>query len=298
MALIVSTILEGTLTPSIHGAINAEMGSDYVLKKYKNALALSRSGTQITIQSGAACIGGTIVTSDSSSYATIPTSSGSNYKGYLVLRLTMGAKLENANAEFKCIYGTSYPAVGSGTNNINQGDPVNNSGATRDIVLASYETTGTTVTSFVDSRGIATRKFEQIDYGYFKTINQVLSSNKILSLSKVSGGIGLSGTNIALEDGYYYEFFIEFMIRYTGWAYFGLTDTSGSSLPIGDSRGFTITPERVDVFSPKGITGVIDWSGGIKGISKQIQMRTFGVSDAPEVMAYSDILIKKYLVNG
>ena len=298
MAFIVSTIIKGTLTPEIHAAISKEMGEDFVLKGYKNALSVTRSGTTVTANSGAACIGGVVVTADSANYVNIPTSSGVNYKGYIVLRLKMGTEFSESSASLVAIYGTSYPSIGTGINTLNKGDVINNPAATRDIILASYETTGTTVTSFVDSRGIITRKFEQIDYGYFKPSNQTLTSNKILSLTKVSGGIGLSGTNIALEDGYYYEFFIEFMIRYTGWAYFGLTDTSGNSLPIGDSRGFTITPDRVDVFSPKGIAGVIDWSGGIKGISKQIQMRTFGVSDAPEVMASSDILIKKYLVNG
>ena len=121
-------------------------GANGVSNNYKNAMALSHSGNNITVQSGAVCIQGRFVEEDTSS--TIPVGTDTAF-----CKLVIEIDLDKQNTEselnqvaYKIIKGvSSYP-------NLTQTNIVKNNAGIYQYELARFKTTGTGITDFQDMR--------------------------------------------------------------------------------------------------------------------------------------------------
>lgn len=121
-------------------------GHNGVLQGYKNGMALSQSGFNITIASGAICVQGRFLEEDSTT--TVTASSTAAY-ARLVLEIDLdrvNTEQEFNQASFKIITDTTdYPAL-------TQTDIVNNVSGVYQYSLARFQTSINGISNFVDER--------------------------------------------------------------------------------------------------------------------------------------------------
>ena len=121
-------------------------GKDGISDNYKNGMALSYSGTDITIQSGAVCIQGRFVEEDT--YSTI---SAGNDVAFCKLVIEIDLDQQNTESElnqvnYKIIKGSNaYP-------NLTKTNIVKNNAGIYQYELARFKTTGNEITDFQDMR--------------------------------------------------------------------------------------------------------------------------------------------------
>ena len=121
-------------------------GTNGVSSNYKNAMALSYSGNNITVQSGAVCIQGRFVEEDTSS--TIPVGTDVAFCK-LVIEIDLdkqNTESELNQVEYKIIKGANaYP-------NLTQTNIVKNNAGVYQYELARFKSTGNGITDFQDMR--------------------------------------------------------------------------------------------------------------------------------------------------
>lgn len=121
-------------------------GANGISDNYKNGMALSYSGTNITIQSGAVCIQGRFVEEDLST-----TLSAGSDVAYCKLVIEIDLDKTNTASElnqvaYKIIKGANaYPAL-------TQTNIVKNNAGVYQYELARFKTTGSAITDFEDKR--------------------------------------------------------------------------------------------------------------------------------------------------
>ncbi len=121
-------------------------GKNGVSNNYKNGMAVSFSGPNITIQSGAVCIQGRFLEEDS--YTTIPAGTDSAY-----CKLVIEIDLDKQNSESEFVQGAYKIVKGSGSYPaLTQTDIVKNNSGIYQYELARFRTSSSGILEFQDMR--------------------------------------------------------------------------------------------------------------------------------------------------
>lgn len=121
-------------------------GKDGVSNNYKNGMAVTSSGSTVTIDSGAVCIQGRFLEEDSSSTITAGTDNA-------FCKLVIEIDLDKQNTESEFVQGTYKIVKGTSSYpNLTQTNIVKNNSGVYQYELARFKTTASGITEFTDKR--------------------------------------------------------------------------------------------------------------------------------------------------
>lgn len=282
MALLLSTLDGNQITGDQARALHYSFGDseDFVIRNFGSMLATTVSGFNFTIGTGGAVLNGTLVENTTPLTKTFPQPSSSG-TGMVVVKVNLSTGIPSIELK-------------SGTSLI-QNNLVSNVTGTREYEIYRFNYTTSGITSLVDKRKL-NKKYTLSDISHFYFDAQVLTTDKILTLSKSLGDVTVSGSNITLDVGFLHKIELDIGFKYSGWTYCAVTNTAGTIIPDSSrARLFAITPDKTDVFSPKpSLTTFIDLRNSTT--DQVIQIRSITVNSSPELMTHASMIIEKYLV--
>ncbi len=168
-------------------------GANGVSNNYKNAMKITSSGSNVTIDSGAVCIQGRFLEEDS--YTTLPAGTDNSY-----CRLVIEINLDKQNTEsvfnqasYKIIKGSNaYP-------NLTQTNIVKNNSGVYQYELARFRTSASGITDFTDMRTYLDFKsiYDEMKKEYKSVLTEL--QNELASVE--DGSAYLLKNNIAVLTG-------------------------------------------------------------------------------------------------